>query len=416
MDRQLPADIIRKKRIKTFSGIGGVLAALLIGFFGLRAAISPTLHRSRLLTSVAEIGSIEATVSASGVVVPEFQQDLTAPISSTVAKVNIQSGDSVHAGESILQLDTEQLQLAFDKVTDELEIQKNKKEQQTLELQRKRADLAASRDIKVLQEQFAASKHDRAKHLYDIGGITKADLDLAALDLEIAKRELRQLSDQVTNQEASIDAAQRELELQVRVEENRQTEIQRQLDLSAARAGRNGILTWVNDKIGAPVNSGDVVARVADLSSFKIEATISDIHAGKLDLGGAVNVRVGETTLRGRIASVRPAVQNGIISFLVELDDKSNAVLRPNLRTDVFVVTSTVDAVVRVHNGPFYNGSRDQTVFVIDGDNAVARTVDIGVSNFDWVEIKGDIRPGDEVIVSDTKPYQHMDEVAISGD
>jgi HlyD family secretion protein len=39
--------------------------------------------------------------------------------------------------------------------------------------------------------------------------------------------------------------------------------------------------------------------------------------------------------------------------------------------------------------------------------------VDIGVSNFDWVQIKSGIEPGAEVIVSDTKKYRHLDEVAI---
>jgi HlyD family secretion protein len=416
MDRKLPAGIVRKNKIKKLSGIGGTLVVLVAGFFGLRAAISPTLDRARLLTSVAEIGPIEAAVSASGVVVPEFEQVLTAPVASTVESVSIQSGDSVHAGESILQLNTEQLQLAYQKVSDELEIEKNKKQQLTLELVRKQADLKASHDIKVLQEQFVASKHDRAKHLFEIGGITRADLDLAALDLEITKRELKQLADQVANQEASIDAAQRELDLQISVQQNRQSEIQRQLDLAAARAGRSGILTWVNADIGAPVNPGDVIARVADLSSFKVEASISDIHAGKLGLGGAVNVRIGNVTLTGRIGSVRPAVQNGVVTFVVLLDDKSDASLRPNLRTEVYVITSIVDNVVRVKNGPFYNGSTDQKIFVMDGDKAVGKIVNIGVSNYDWVEIQGDVQPGEAVIVSDTKKYRHMDEVAIRGE
>lgn len=416
MDRELPVNIVRKKRVKQISIVSGCLAVLLVGFYGLRSAISPTVDRSRILTSVAEVGPIEATISASGVVVPEFEQVLTSPIASTIQSVHMQSGDSVHTGESILQLNTDQLQLAFQKVSDEWEIEKNKKKQQTLALERERADLIASHDIKVLQEKYAASKFERAKHLFDIGGITQADLDIASLDLDIARRELKQLDDQVANQSAALDATQRELDLQVSVRANNRNDIQRQLDLSAARAGRNGILTWVNDNIGASVNPGDVVARVADLSSFKVEATISDIHASRLLIGGAVNVRVGKSNLRGQITSVRPAVEGGIISFVVQLDDKSDAVLRPNLRADVYVVTSAVENVIRVKNGPFYNGSRDQKVFVIRGDKAVGKTLDIGVSNYEWVQLEGDIQPGDEVIVSDMKPYEHMDKIDVTGD
>jgi HlyD family secretion protein len=67
---------------------------------------------------------------------------------------------------------------------------------------------------------------------------------------------------------------------------------------------------------------------------------------------------------------------------------------------------------MRVKNGPFFTGARDQKIFVIKGDKAIARTVQIGLSNFDWVELLG-VQPGEEVIISDTKEFQHLDEFII---
>ena len=134
-------------------------------------------------------------------------------------------------------------------------------------------------------------------------------------------------------------------------------------------------------------------------------------------LGGAATVRIGKVDLDGRINSVRPAVQNGVVTFVVALDNKSHASLRPSLRTDVYVITSYKDNILRVTNGPFYNGSVDQDVFVLEGDTAVRRRVNIGVSNFDYVELQGDeISAGDVVIVSDTKQHRHMDEIAVRSD
>jgi len=413
MDRELPTSVLRKKRVTRIIVAVAALLVLIGGFLGLRALLRQTLERARLLTSIAEVGTIEATVSASGVVVPEYEQILTAPVTSTIGSLHIRSGDSVHAGQSILQLNTEQLRLTFQKVSDEFEIQKSKAQQVILRLDRERSDLRAAHDIKVLSHQFTASKYDRAKHLFDIGGLIRADLDLAALELEIAKRESEQLADQVTSQDATLEAAKQELDLQLNVYANERAEIQRQLTLAEARAGRDGIVTWLNDAIGAPVNAGEVIARVGDLSSFEVEATISDVHVGKLKLGGPVNVRIRDIALRGKIAAISPAVQNGVVSFVVALDEKSDESLHPNLRADVFVVTSIVENVIRVKNGPFYNGNVDQGIFTIRGDHAVKTIVDIGVSNFDWVEIKSGIKPGDEVIVSDTKKYVHMDEVGI---
>ena len=120
--------------------------------------------------------------------------------------------------------------------------------------------------------------------------------------------------------------------------------------------------------------------------------------------------------MRGTITSIRPTIENGIITFIVELNKKSNEALRSNLRVDVFVVTSFKDNVIRVANGPFVNGSGVQDIFVVEGDKAVRRTVTIGATNFDFVEIENDVEVGEEVIISNMEDYIHTDEVDIKND
>ena len=194
---------------------------------------------------------------------------------------------------------------------------------------------------------------------------------------------------------------------------NETTEAERDLDMAGIRARRDGVVTWVNTDIGSHVNPGDPVARIADLGSFKIEGQISDIHAAKLQVGGEAVLRIGDLRLDAAITAVRPSVEGGVIKFDATPDDNSHQALRPNMRVDVFVITSFKDNVLRVANGPFYRGRVAQKVFVIVGDRAERREVDIGASNFDAVELIGDIRPGEEVVVSDMSKYEHADEVML---
>ena len=56
---------------------------------------------------------------------------------------------------------------------------------------------------------------------------------------------------------------------------NDRQEAERQLDLSMMRSDRDGAITWVIDSPGATIRKGDVVARIADLSSFRVDASIS---------------------------------------------------------------------------------------------------------------------------------------------
>jgi len=413
MDRELPARVVLKRRIRIVGSILGVALVLILVVCALRAAISPTLDRSKLRISVAQMGRIEATISGSGVVVPEFEQTITSPIASTVEQVFFGSGDTVRVGQSVVLLNKDALALSLDRLRDELELLQTNKQQLSLQLDRQALDLQARYDIKDLQTQFVRSQHERARHLYDLGGTTGEELNRAALNVEIAERELQQLAEQMENQQASLRAELKALDLQIRIQESELADMLRRMDLAEAKAASDGVVTWVSDVLGVTVAAGEPVARIADLGSFKIEGTISDIHAERLRVGGPVKVRLGERYLTGQIASVQPAVQNGVMKFTVTLDDRADPGLRPSLRVDVHVVTSFKDDLIRVKNGPFNTGSVGSRVFVVEGDRAIAREASVGVANYDWVELTGDIAVGDSVIISNMEDYRHMDEIDI---
>lgn len=413
MDREIPPDVIRKRRIRLVIKITVILLLMAGGVWALREVISPTLDARKIKTFVAEIGPVEATLSASGVVVPEYEQVITSPINSTVEKAYHRSGDSVKAGEIILAVNKDLTRMSLKQLNDELEMLQNNKEQLRLELERKLIDLQASYEISNLQAQFIGTQYDRVKHLFDIGAETEENLQRADLNVKIALQEVQQWEKQIDNQKEFLEAELKGLNLQISIQKNKIGEVQRELDLSDVRSSRDGVITWISDNIGSSVNRGDILVRVADLASYRVDGSISDIHADKMLTGGPVKIRIAERYLSGRIVSIRPAVQDGVITFLVELENKDDRMLRPNIRCDVYVVTSSRNNVVRVKNGPFYAGHVDQEVFVVKGDVAVRRMAKIGVSNFDYVEIESEISPGDEVIISSMEKYRHMNEVRI---
>jgi len=413
MDRELPTNLIRKKKLKKYAGIAAIIIMVIVSLLGFRSILGSSVNHSMIRTAVADRGPIEATVTASGVVMPEDEQVITSPIQSKIDQIIHKAGDNIKAGEAILQLNLEFVLIALDKLKAELDLKKNQKSQLNLKLERSRIDLQAAYDIKELQTNAIAAKLEQEKHLLDIGAGTQVSLNQAELNLDVSRRELQQLKNQIDNQQKSLEADLRELELQTIIQEKNIAELSRQIELAEARAERDGVITWVNDKIGATVNKGDVIARVADLSSFRVDGSISDIHTGKLQIGSPVNVKIGETYLRGEIIGIKPTIENGIITFTVKLDDKTNGLLRSNLRVDIYVVTSFIADVVRVANGPFVNGSGPQDIFIVKGDIAIRRRVTVGASNFDYVEIKNDVLPGDEIIISDMSDYIHRSEVKI---
>jgi len=231
--------------------------------------------------------------------------------------------------------------------------------------------------------------------------------------LKIARLEQIQKGKKITNQEKSLIADLKELDLNIKIHENNMLELEKKMKLAEAKSVRNGVITWVKDDIGENVDQGEIIARIADLEKFKVEAKISDIHAPKLIVGNPVNVRINETDLRGRISNIKPTIENGVINFIVELEDKTNDLLRSNLRVDVFVIISSKSDIIRIENGPYINGSGRQDVFIVKGENAFRRTVTVGDTNFDWVEIEDGIEIGEEVIITNMEDHIHQTRIKI---
>ncbi|MFH1249572.1 MAG: hypothetical protein V1715_00540 [bacterium] len=268
MDRELSSSQIRKekfvKSLKYFA-IGFVFIFAILFF---RNLLRSSVKKSQILTAVAEIGDIEGALTASGIVVPEFEQIISSPIESKVEHVFYRSGETVHLDSSILKLNKETIQNTMEQLKDELALKINRKEQLKLKIQRSLIDLSAQYDINKLQIKFLKSKLDVQKHLNKIGVGIWEELNQAVLNLEISRRELEQLEKRIDNEKKSLDADLTELELEIQIQKKTIRNLDRQLELANVKSDKAGVITWVNDDIGATVHPGDIIARVADLSSL----------------------------------------------------------------------------------------------------------------------------------------------------
>jgi HlyD family secretion protein len=107
-------------------------------------------------------------------------------------------------------------------------------------------------------------------------------------------------------------------------------------------------------------------------------------------------------------------VQNGLIAFDVQLDERKSDLFRPNMKVDVYLVTDRHSNVLKVANGPVFKGGSVQDVFVVANGKAIRRTVHIGMTNFDYVELKDNIRKGEVIITSDMSDYKNVKEITIN--
>ncbi len=381
-----------------------VLAAVIFGF---RSLITPALSRSEIRTAKVERGTVVAVMNASGVVVPEHEQVITSPIQARIEKVVRTTGEQVQPGDQVLLLDRSYTQLAYDKLKDEQQLNEHKSVQLRLQLQKKLNSLESQLAIKQMSVKTLQARLEDETYLLKIGGGTQQQVEQAELNLKIAQQELAQLERDIVSERKLLHADEQELGYTLAMNGRSLEELERKMQQAEVRATRPGVITWVKSEVGSNVNSGDIIARLADLSSFKVQASVSDAFADRLQTGGEATIRVNDTDLKGTISSVEPTVTNGTVTFYVALADNAHKLLRPNLRVEVLVTSAVKSNTLRVKNGPYFNGAVNNQVFVVQDDEVLRVPARIGVSNTDFVELEGDLVPGDEVVISSMQDYEH---------
>jgi HlyD family secretion protein len=414
MDAALPDRIIAKRKRKTLLISGSVILLLALAIGWLRASFRPTLKRSAVTVSTVEKGEIENTINASGEVLPEFEETITSPINASVQEVILDAGSPVKPGQSVLTLDKSTSQTEYAKLKFQLESKHNDIQKLRLDLDKSFYDIQSSNDIKQLQINSLQADVENAKRLFRAGGGTQEDVSKAELSLRVAKLEKQQLENEIKSKQQTMRVEMKEAEIAASIQENDLNELGRKLKLANIIASREGVVTWVNKNIGTTIREGDALARIADLTSFKVQGSLSDNYLDQLHNSMPAIIRINETQIRGTVTNIQPSVQNSIISFGIQLDERNNKLLRPNMKVDVFLVTSSRVNTLRVANGPAFKGVPTQDVFVLANGKAERRTVHIGLTNFDYVEIKDNVRPGEVIITSDMSDYKNTKEITIT--
>lgn len=413
MDRALDPTFRRRRLLRRLAitvALAGGVAALL---FLLPGWLRPTIPLERLRVETVDRGPVESVIEASGTVIPAFEKVLSSPVEARVERILKRPGAAVAPGDEILELDTSAARLELERTEDRLAQKRNERERLEAELDGKLAALAHRAESLKLDAEIAGHRLEQARALHDQGLLSESELRQAEVEAKKAEIELRQVDEDRTNARRENGAALRSVGLDLQILQGERDEAKRRLELATTRADRPGVVTWTVPEEGATVQRGETIARIADLDSFRVEGTVSDLHSARLTEGLPVHVLVGDGSLDGTLSSVHPTIENGVVHFTVDLAQPTHPGLRNNLRVDVLVVTGRTREALRIPKGPFARAAGD-ALYVVEGSpprRAVRRPVRLGVSGFDFVEVASGLAQGERVIVSDMSRYDHLDVV-----
>jgi len=122
MDRKIDKSAINKKRNgRILKWVLIALAMLAVVWFGLRL-LRPSADEDNLRFAVVETGDVLNTINATALVLPAFEEQVNAPVATTIKEVILTAGTQVQSGDILLRLDRDYVGLQLDGRRDQLSL------------------------------------------------------------------------------------------------------------------------------------------------------------------------------------------------------------------------------------------------------------------------------------------------------
>jgi membrane fusion protein (multidrug efflux system) len=337
----------RPQKTGLWIGVAVVAGALLLlpRLVGGDAEAEPAAERPRggdtLAVTVAPVSQrlLEDRVTTTGTLLPWEAVEVRVETAGRVVGINFREGASVRQGQTLVSLDTDVL----------------------------RAQIEGART----RRDLARVQEGRYRELFEIGGLSRQQLDQAESEARVLDAELAQLSAEV-----------------------------RRRQVVAPFSGTIGLRQI---SAGAYVSPGDAVATLRITNRLRLEFTVPERYLGQITEGQAVRFAVPgqDDDFVATVYAIEPFVDPATRAFTVRAEARNpGGVLQPGAFAEVRLVLDEIPGALLIPTASVITGADSTTVFVVEGGAAVPRAVTTGVRTADEVQVTSGLAPGDVVLTS----------------
>jgi len=364
-----------------------------------------------LTVSTAVLGEFNDYIRISGRVQPMTTIQLSPQEGGIVEKILIEDGSAVKAGDAILVLNNDNLDLQILNSEAELAEKENILRNTQISMEQQKLDVRQNVLEYSTQVERLRRAYEQQKALYEDKLIAKEEYLKAEEDYHLAKQKydlIRERSKQDSLYRGTqIDRMEESLENMLL---NMQMIRKRKGNL-IVKAPIDGELGLLDVVLGQSIASGTKIGQINSVGTYKVEAQIDEHYIDRVVEGlEATFERQGETysTL---IRKVYPEVRDGKF----KADFKFDGVQPDNIRSGqtyyLNLQLGQPEEAVIIPRGTFYQKTGGKWIYVVskDGSKAVKREIRIGRQNPQYYEVLEGLEPGEKVITSGYDNYGDSD-------
>ena len=390
----------------------GALLVMFIIYLGVRPN-NKTLRvdKDTITVSSAVKGEFNDYIRISGRVQPMTTIQLSPQEGGIVQQILIEEGSRVKAGDPILILSNDNLDLSILNSEAELAEKENILRNTQIQMEQQKLDVRQNEMEYGIQVERLKRAYEQQKALYDDKLIAKEDYLKAEEDYNLAlqKYELireRSMQDSLYRG-TQIDRMEESLENMLL----NMSMIRRRKDNLIVRAPIDGELGLLDVVLGQSIASGTKIGQINSVGTYKVEAQIDEHYIDRVVDGLEATFERQGDTYSTLIRKVYPEVRDGKFKADFKFDGEQPDNIRSGQTYYLNLQLGQPEEAVIIPRGTFYQNTGGKWIYVVnkEGNKAVKRDIRIGRQNPQYYEVLEGLEPGEKVIVSGYDNYGNSD-------
>ena len=375
----------------------------------------PSVEGGTLMIDTVRRGTMLRQVRAPGTLAPEHVRFISALTAGRIEQLPLRPGARLTTSTEILQLSNPDVQL--EALTAQQQLAAAQAQLITSQTQLASQGLTAKGSLAAaIRDSANAARQASAIDSLDKRGFT------SRMEVDSSKDRIRALNAQLAAARDQVRMLTDGMEQQVAVQRQQIERLKAIVAFQSERvasmhvvAGDSGVLQELPWELGQWVTPGQVLAKVARPGKLKAVLKVPETQAKDVLPGQVVEVDTRNGIVHGRVARIDPVVQNGTVNVEVTLEGALPAGARADLSVDGTIEIERLDNVLYVGRPAFAQTDATVGLFKLEGNThtAVRQAVTFGRASVTTIEVRGGLRVGDKVIISDMSAWDNVNKVRI---
>ncbi len=358
--------------------------------------------RDTVTVGTAQSGEFNDYIRVNGQVQPMVTIQLSPQEGGIVEEILIEEGSVVKAGEPIIILRNDNLDLEILNSEANLAEKENILRNTMIQMEQQKLNVRQEEMMLAVDVKRNKRNYEQQKALYEDRLISREEYLLAQENYELSEQKY-----QLIKERSVQDSLYRSMEI-VQMEESlsnmrlNMTKIRGRKANLTVKAPIDGELGLLEAVLGQHISSGTMIGQINSVGSYRIESKIDEHYIDRVIPGlDATFERQGET-YASQVRKVYPEVRDGKF----QADFKFTGVQPENIRTGqtyyLNLQLGQPEEAIIIPRGTFYQKTGGKWIYVLteDGDRAVKREIRIGRQNPQYYEVLDGLAPGEQVITS----------------